>query len=353
LFGLPANKKEFNTLCYVVRGDLMKKYNIPDIKALDDLGAYLDAVAKNEKGIIPYDTNADDWMLGAILSNSLGRKGIGQGGVVSIDDLAKKVTSGFDQPELADFRKKMRDWNQKSYWSKNALANKTPVKDSFEGGKSAAAIVNLANANQMYLGLQKTHPEWDVKVYNAYQGPVSVLSYMINGMAINAKAKNPERALMLLDLFKNKEEYNVQLNYGIKDKHYTVNAEGKLEFPAENGYPPNAACPWGWNNEAFDKPYAATMPNYQDIMAQYQQNYKEDTLREFNLDISNMSEVDSALTDINKQYGQALTLGFIKDIDKATNEILEKAKAANIAKYLEEAQKQVDAFLAEYQKATK
>lgn len=354
LYALPALKKEFQTLTYVVRGDLMKKYNIADIKTLDDFGVYLDAIAKNEKGMIPYDTNGDDWMLGSIFTASMGWKGIGQGAHVKVNDPLQKAFGFIEQPETVDFYKKIRDWQEKGYWSKNALSNKTQVKDSFEAGKSASAIVNLSTANQMYLGLKDKHADWDVKVYNAFSGTTtSVLTYMSNGMAINGKSKNSERALMLLDLFKNNEAYNVLLNYGIKDKNYTVNAEGNLEFPADNGYPPNGVCPWGWNNDAFVKPYAAAMPNYNDIMAEYENNYKEDPLREFKLDVTKISDIDTVLRDLNKQYGSVRALGFDKDIEKGIQTHIEKSKAAGYENYIKEVQAQIDVYLAEYNKQVK
>ena len=44
--------------------------------------------------------------------------------------------------------------------------------------------------------------------------------------AINRNSKNPERAMMLLELLNtDKDLYNL-LNFGIKDKHYKIDADG-------------------------------------------------------------------------------------------------------------------------------
>ncbi len=59
VYMLPMNYKELNPFVFMVRGDLMEKNNISDIKSIDDFGKYLDAVSQNEKQLIPCDIGSD------------------------------------------------------------------------------------------------------------------------------------------------------------------------------------------------------------------------------------------------------------------------------------------------------
>jgi putative aldouronate transport system substrate-binding protein len=269
-------------------------------------------------------------------------------------DPERKVFYALEKPEFVQWSKQMREWAQKGYWSKNALSNRTPVKDSFKAGTSASAIVNFTNANDVYLELSKTHPEWDVKVFNALNAnKTSIGSYMVNGMALSANSKKPERALMLLDLLKNNEEYYMLTNYGIKDTHYKITDEGKVDVIAADKFSLTNFAPWGWNNGKLDKVNAVSLPNYAEILNYYNDNYVEDPLREFKLDISNITEIDATIRDVNKQYGAARTLGMIEDVDKSIQDSIKKAKDAGLDKYLAEVQNQITDYLAKYNEMVK
>ena len=56
---LPMNYKEITSYVYIARGDLMDKYNITSVSSLDEVETYLDAIAKNEKSMIPLDIGSD------------------------------------------------------------------------------------------------------------------------------------------------------------------------------------------------------------------------------------------------------------------------------------------------------
>ena len=53
LYAFPANFSQVGEMGYIVRGDLMTKYGIPDIKTIDDYGVFLDGIVKNDKAMIP------------------------------------------------------------------------------------------------------------------------------------------------------------------------------------------------------------------------------------------------------------------------------------------------------------
>ncbi len=67
--------------------------------------------------------------------------------------------------------------------------------------------MNMANAKGEYVQNVQAHPEWDAQVGDAlYDTPAMIRSFLANGMGIFSKSKNPERALMALDLLRNDED---------------------------------------------------------------------------------------------------------------------------------------------------
>jgi putative aldouronate transport system substrate-binding protein len=347
LYGLPANQKVFQTLVYMVRGDLMDKYGIEEIVTLQDFGEYLDAVVRNEENLIPYNAGeGDHWTLGSIFLHYMNYMSVDFATVEKLG--AERVVIDFlAQPEVVEFYEMIHEWNERGYWSRNALVNKTQARDAFKAGTSAAALTNLYNANESYLALNQQHPEWDVRVFNAYnRNPVSVSSFMSNGTAINARSRNPERSLMLLDLFKNDPEYNILTNYGIEGEHYTVNNAGELEFVLDSGYPPAQACPWGWNNEEFIVPKKGELPSFYDILAEYETHFAEEPLRGFSFDATSVSDIEAALRDIYDEYGRPRVMGFVDDVADSIRIHREKAAAVGADRYNEEVQRQIDEYLA-------
>ncbi|MBN2655994.1 MAG: ABC transporter substrate-binding protein [Spirochaetales bacterium] len=355
VFMLPYTKREFGHFVYVVRGDLMDKYGLDNIETIDDFEKYLDVIAENETNMIPYDdgSEANRFMLPTIginyandlpqqLSNDfiLGYNVYDKDGSV---ELINRVT----MPEYLEYAEKMVGWNAKGYWSKNALVNKTRSKDSFANGKSAAAILNLGDANTLYMELIKSHPEWDMRVFDATDGAPSMPNPAIqNGMAINALSKNPERALMLLDLFKNDREYYDLTNYGIEGIHYeSVGDEEFIALDAAESFPPVSACPWGWMSP-MERRLVGGLPNYDEILNNWEKEAMTHPLQMFNFDDSNVKNEWAACYNIVQNYDSAIQMGFGgADTAELYNEYVDALNKAGIQRIMEEMQKQVNDFL--------
>ncbi|MDI4649824.1 ABC transporter substrate-binding protein [Cohnella hashimotonis] len=351
MFAIPTLAASFNYSAYVVRGDLMKKYNVPDIKTIDDFGVYLDAVAKNEKSMIPYNMGKNDaWTLCALYfgNNNLmapGAPNCTSPIALKKDDPSLQLLYTFDLPETTAFIKKMKQWKDAGYWSKNALSNTVSLNDSFKNGKNAALITSIPGANNIYNEVNKSHPEWDLRIYPAFQGSIDRYSYMAGGMAIGAKSENAERALMLLDLLRYNEDYNMLTQYGFEGTHYTINDKGDIVFPADSKYPPNAAGTWGWTNETYTKVFDGSFPNYAELLADAKSRYVPNPLVDFTIDAKEISDVTTNLSNLFTQYAGPLYMGFTNDVDAGIQEYKDQLKKAGVERYKEAAQAQIDAYM--------
>ncbi|MBB6635015.1 extracellular solute-binding protein [Cohnella thailandensis] len=350
LYALPMNYREISVYGYVVRGDLMDKYGISSIDSLDDFEGYLKAVSENDKDLVPWEaTSYDNWIIPHMQLQDL-RERYEMGTVgVSVDLATNQIVDATQSdPAALELYKRMQSWNQKGYISKNSLVNKVSSKDSFVNGKSSAFLTNLLDANAAYQTVKTAHPEWDVRFYPINtSNKVVANSYMANGMAINAKSKNAERALMLLDLFKNDAWYNQTTTYGIQGKHWDVSADNKLILLADSpNYPPDGTCPWGWRDERYYLTSQDGLPNFDDVMKSQRDRVYGTPLNDFQPDLEKIKTQQAALSDVASQYQSPLTLGFVKDVDKAYEELLVKRKQAGFDTLLQELQAQIDKYVA-------
>lgn len=352
LYILPMNYSEFATYGYIVRGDLMKKYNIHDIKTIDDFGAYLDAVAKNEKALIPWDTgnDYDKYIVSKLFEFQNGwytKDGIYGLALDTNQPNGGKWFIEAQDPKMVDFYKKMADWKNKGYWSQNALVNKVSAKDSFVNGRSASFGSNLLDASAVISTVKAQHPDWDAKFYpGTPEGKTFANPVTSNGISINAKSKHPDRALMMLDLFRNNEDYFDLTTYGIEGKHYTLTPEGKIKsLPDSSKYPIDGACPWGWREAKFYRSVDGSISNYDDVLKSYTERWSKSPIENYFPDFASVMDKQAALKTVSDQYGFALQLGFSKDVEKDVKTMLDKYKAAGIDDFLSAVQKQYSDFV--------
>lgn len=355
VYMLPQNNKELTGYVYMVRGDLMKKFGMTEIKDLQDFEKYLEGVATHEKSMIPIDIGSDFdmlFMFDRFYTQATHGKteGIGPWQTMAwtaVGDDSITIKSIPENEHYLDIVKKLKDWKDRGFWSKSAVVNKKTNKESFGSGRSAAAMMNINDAKGQYAQFVKEHPEWDIQVFDA-QGdvPATLNSFLANGMSIAANSKNPERALMALDLFRNDESYHDLIAYGIKGKHYDLSGDNEI-VPLDDSskYPYDGNSNWGLRNDKLWKQISGGIPTYKEIYQKWTDNAVMGKFATFNFNDANVKNEVAALNDIFKTDYKLLGLGFTKDPEADIERTLKKLKAAGIDKVYAEMQKQALEFV--------
>jgi putative aldouronate transport system substrate-binding protein len=344
IYALPPNYEAYSTFGPIVRGDLMKKYGITDIKNVDDYGKFLDAVAQKDKQLDPSGMSNTQPILAACFWYQKGLYPLsGDPNVespfwINFQDKSGKLVNITDMPDTLDILKKLGDWSKKGYWPKSVLSNKDT--NMFQNGKAASVLWNFDN----WLGNYQQHPEWDVKFYTMLP-KTFILPYMQDGMAIPASAQHPEKALQLLDKIRNDESYWRLLSYGIEGTHYEITKEGMIKPLDLTNFPPEQYCSWGFRDSRFRKDVVGYPSNAAAARAALKANAAENVYVSFNQNVEPVKNEYSAVLNVMQQYWVPLKLGYIEP-EKGLKTLKEKLKAAGIDKVQAEFQKQVDAFLA-------
>lgn len=338
VYMLPMNYKELTAYVYLVRGDLMKKYGIEEIETMDDVETYLDAIAKNESSMIPLDIGSE--YDARMLYDLFWQAGYGDSlekinpmqlmGYTKSGDESVTVFNETEDPAFLAAAQKMQDWKNRGFWSKSAVVNTQTNVDSFKAGKGAAALLNINTAKGEYTTLMQSHPEWDVQVVDA-QGsvPAIVQSYLANGMSIFSKSKNPERALMALDLLRNDEELHDLFCYGIEGEHYTDLGNGKIMLTEKNSdYPYDGNCNWGIRNDAYWKSIEGGIPTYDELYAGWISTAKTGEFSAFTFNNESVKNQVAAMNDIYNTDIKLLYLGFTENPEKDIANVQAKLKAA-------------------------
>lgn len=350
IYMIPNMKWEYPTSVILYRGDLLKKYGMSDLKTIEDLETYIAKVAENESGIIPIFTEfrtqvwllwPNDWIVCGTLYYDYGDA---------------ENTSAFHYAmtdEYMEYAKKMQELYKKGAWPADVMNDTTNHFDKFKNGLSAVTAHNVGSVNSTALSLQKTNPEWDVKIFDPYPGNKVVLnSFTGNGWALTRGTEHAAEAMQIVNYFNESEEMQKLLNYGFEGINYEMQ-DGKLvtlsDVPEDKQH--NIGCNWNMSNSLF---YNSVVKQdlYEgcaEIREAFEKNTVEHPLQAFTFDNSEVQNEVAQMTAVDKEYA-ALEYGLFEDVEKTVEAYRAALKAAGYEKVQAEYDRQIKEFMQNYNK---
>ena len=163
-------------------------------------------------------------------------------------------------------------------------------------------------------------------------------------MAISATSKNPERALMFLNLLNTDPELMTLLNYGTEGYTYNKNSDGTITFVDEVR---TTYSPWrnGMGNIRILPATSDEGADYWDRFSAYYDQAEALPYGSFIVDVSGLSNEATALANVYGQYGFQLMAGATNP-ETVLPEFLSKLEEAGMQKMLDTANEQLAAYIA-------
>lgn len=349
VYMIPTTYDEYSSTQVAIRGDLREKYNLPEVKTLEDLEAYFETIKQNEEGIIP-SFPSDHW--GLVLDSYCEFKSVVGGGYLAyynITDPENKVFNLYETDAYREHVEMMYRFQEAGYFPKDALTDKSEPQQKFENGQIASFVYNLGTIDSSNTKIKEEHPDWKVEVVDCTFGDKMITKTPSNnsGLGIHATSENPERMLMVADLARSNEELNNLFCYGIKDTHWADAGEGLWQTAASLDY--NDGLTWIFRNSDFQKFFAESHPQIVELQQDYSTRTVVPALQSFIFDDSNFKTEMAAIESVRTQYAVPLGYGYI---DPATgiDELITKYKEAGADEVMAEMESQVASFIEDYNK---
>ena len=162
-------------------------------------------------------------------------------------------------------------------------------------------------------------------------------------LAINKFSKHQQDAFDLIYLLYTDKTLVNLINFGQKDKDYTVASDGRITLTKGSDY--SFAQGWMLGNQLNDLVLATEDTNKWKNFETYNGTAKALKSLGFMYDDSATQTQEAALIAVVDSYYKALVAGNVKDVDATVNEMTTKMNAAGEATMLADMQKQYDAFL--------
>lgn len=336
LYAVPTQKEMAHTFGLFLNKSLVDKYgfDVSAIKTLKDIEPMLQKIKDSEPEVVPIWGTRN--MSSFLPFETVGNVKI-PGGLYK-DGASTKIVNQFEMPEMLDLLNLMRDWNKKGFFQDDPATQKDSTAHQ-KAGRVFAIQQQLTPGKNITSAQSIGHELIQVELTNPY-----TTNGDVNGSltAISRTSKNPERAMMFINLLHTDPEILNTLVFGVEGTHYTNNG-GILSKPAaESGYTPGNAYMFGsqflnylWDNEDPQK-----WEKYQ----AFNESATPSPLIGFSYNAEPVKNEEAAIINIYDQYIDSLFTGIV-DPAVVIPEFVDKMKNAGLSKVLTEKQAQVDAFV--------
>ena len=258
-------------------------------------------------------------------------------------DLGSQIVNKYATPEFEAFAKKVYDYAQKGFISPScqstATANdyRTATQNSGEyliGTQSYAYGCEIEYSAARGL---------DVRMVPAAKAYMDCTSGQGAMTAISVTSKNPERALMFLNLLNTDPYVMTMLNYGVEGYTYNKNADGTISFISENraNY-----SPWrnGMGNIRILPPTDGEGLTYWDDFAAYYNAAEALPYGGYIFDGSALEIEQAAIANVYAEYAFNLMSGAVNP-DDVLPAFLAKLEEAGMSALVAAANEQLAAYL--------
>lgn len=303
------------------------KFDITKVKSFKDLEPFLDTLQKNEPDIIPFAGGSNP---GKIMDN-LNVKNAGDIYYYANDPYTS--IDIYQSPEYKAQLDLMHSWYEKKYIYQDSAT----VKDWNEVSQKGNIAVTIDSTFK---------PGGDAE-FPATNGGYEVVSQRISNPAfsgvtstmnaISKASKNPERALMLLELVNNDKELYQLISYGIEGKHYELK-DGVYTAVPDSGYAPGVD--WVFGNQFNGLVKEGQPADVFEQTKKLNESGEVSPLTGFHFNDSELSTEVAAVNAVKGEYAVPLETGTV-DPNVALPEFQEALKKAGYDKIQAELGKQL------------
>ena len=344
IYGIPNQQIWVKPFGFGIRKDLADKYKL-DVNAINkyaELEPFIEAVKKGEPDVTPLNS-ARNWMFETAGFDPI----VSQETPIAIryDDKEMKVFNSAATPEFKESVELARKWYQAGYTSKDPIPD-ADWQAMWKAGQFAMTLAGVVKPggdieSRQRFG-QDVYQKSVTKPFLTTAGTTATTS------AICRTSKNPERAMMVLELLNTDVEVYNLISKGIEGKHWEwADKENKVIKPGPNNADYNPNTDWEFGNQ-FNAYYIDPEQAEQKVWdATYKLNNDSppSVALGFNFNPDPVKTELANISAVFKELEQPLLEGRV-DPATALPEYLKRLDEAGLQKVIEETQKQLNEWAA-------
>ncbi len=351
LYGIPTGKDMFGTGGVLVNKAMADKYgfDFSTVKTPADFEPMLKTIKEKEPGIVPFLSTKGDhtsYFTQDFLVH-IAQTEVPVGYVKTEGDI--KICNLMETEEYKKIAYLSEDWYKKGYINKDVatLQDGMPIKKAQKAFMWAEQL-KPGKADEM-----KAQLGYDLIQVDGYSGiqHFATTGDLTNSMlVISRNSKNPERAMMFLNLLFIDKQLKNLLDWGIENKHYKKIGENQIDFAdgvtAEtSGY--TGLAQWAMGGSQFlDYLWANESPDKWEKMQEFNNSAIADKALGWTYSQEAVKTEVSALATVGKSHGEPIGEGIVS-YDKYYPKMKTAMEKAGVKAMIDDAQKQLDKYLAD------
>ena len=364
LYCIPNTWKEYSSLGILYREDLRKKYDLPKPDSLENIEAYLLGIKENDpsQGLLGIGTGEStglnrgfdimsvfnmkyNWVKGDGLMYGLG----------ATYDNPSEIIDYWNSPDYLEDLKLVKKWADEGLWSRSVLSDPSDSED-FNNGTVVMKVAGM-NPNKCITAVNKFEKDgkgWEAAyiTYGELTGSLYPNAPTSNATSITRSCKNPERALMVLDLLLTDPELNELIQCGIEGVHYELDEDGVYTNLSE-AYGYEGMNTWNLRNGDLKLPQKSDVL-LQEMFDRYEEIGNKTKTPNINIssgfseDYTSYATERSAVRQVMDEYLAPLEAGLVDDPEEALAVFLEKVEKAGLSTCREAYISQWEAYCEKY-----
>lgn len=348
IYAVPTYKEIAQLYTWDLNMDMLKKYGYTqdDIKDFYEFGPILEKIKQGEgKNFYPISPET------SVLERMVNNNDLVDGNsLLSYEfdpvDPTKSGTEIKSRYETAGYKKfveKMREYYQKGYISPLMANQKTMNDERITAQNSAKYAISTQVYTPDYKYQVGPQRKIEVEFKPTHTNIISTTSARGAMHAISSSSKNPERALMFLNLLNTDKTLFTMLEYGIEGVHYKTESDGRITFDTDKRATYN---PWrNGMGKLSNLPILSNEPENQwELYDEFNNAGKAVPILGWAFDQEPVKNEIAALGNVVAEYRDPLNAGAVDPAAKLP-EFINKLKANGIDKVVAEANTQLKAFL--------
>lgn len=343
IYGVPSVRDWAADYGVLMRKDIVDKYKIDlsKIKTFDDLDAVFQIIKDNEPNMAAIIPESASGTIISTLTPGFSDPLNDDNGVLPGHDNNLKVVNWFESQQYADLLKMARRWYTAGFIPKDIATNKISSEQLVKAGKAFSFVAHMKPGYETKESLTTGTPMVAVRILP----PVATTSTISNIMFSIAKnSKDPERAMMFLNLLYTDKDLINLIDYGIEGKHYVKKSDNLIGFPSgvdSSNATYNPTHGWEWGNQFLGYVWENDDPNVWKLQDEFNKKAKKSKALGFSFTVDPVKTEMAAVQSVKDQFKTGLETGTL-DPEKYLPDFISKLKASGMDKIIAEKQKQLD-----------
>ncbi len=342
LLAIPTNKEKAHSTGLMLNKQLMDKYNLDmnSINTINDIEPMLKTIKENEPDIVPFMVGTGtnilmlpqfDYVTGDDTYGAAARYG------------DTKLLCPTETQEMADAYRLTRDWYLKGYVYKDAATEAA----SGDSSKSTS----LQNDGLVFAYVSNLIPQQDANRSNEkvtwiqkelVKPRISAKDLGGSMNSISSTCRNPERALMFLELVNTDKTLNNLIAWGIEGTNYTIVSENVIHQDDKSDYVHTNQ--WVFGNQFLNYLKDTESPTKWDEFKSFNEKAVSD--KSLGFVFTKADDIKTEIAAVRLAYSKTYLWSGCQDVDEELPKLIDQLKKAGVDTIISTVQTEYDAWLA-------